>query len=76
MSMFILRYKKKKIETKMDPIFEHPVFDSFRNKMKRFIKQLEKSKETSENLLYTCFIPVVYLYTMWEQQYIFCCKTD
>ena len=30
MSMFILRYKEKKVE--MDPIFEHPVFDSEREK--------------------------------------------
>ena len=42
----------------MDPIFEHPVFehsvfDSVREKIKRFIKQLEKSQETFESLLYT-----------------------
>ena len=36
----------------MDPTFEHPVFDSTREKMKR---QLEKSQETLENSLYTCF---------------------
>ena len=40
----------------MDPIFEHPVFDSVREKMERFIRQLEKSQEAFENsLLYTCF---------------------
>ena len=39
----------------MDPIFEHPVFDSPREKMKRFIRQLEKSQEALENSLYTCF---------------------
>ena len=39
----------------MDPIFEHPVFDSAREKMKRFIGQLEKSQEALENSLYTCF---------------------
>ena len=39
----------------MDPIFEHPVFDSAREKMKRFIKQTEKSQEALENSLYTCF---------------------
>ena len=39
----------------MDPIFEHPVFDSARDKMKRFIRQLEKSQEAFENSLYTCF---------------------
>ena len=27
----------------MDLIFEHPVFDSARKKIKRFIRQLEKS---------------------------------
>ena len=39
----------------MDPIFEHPVFDSAWKKMKRFIRQLEKSQEAFENSLYTCF---------------------
>ena len=39
----------------MDPIFEHPVFDSAREKMKLFKKQLEKSQEGLENSLYTCF---------------------
>ena len=39
----------------MDPIFKHPVFDSARDKMKRFIRQLEKSQEAFENSLYTCF---------------------
>ena len=29
----------------MDPIFEHPVFDSAREKMKRFIRQLEKHRK-------------------------------
>ena len=37
----------------MDPIFEHPVFDSAREKMKRFIRQLEKLQQVLENL-YTC----------------------
>ena len=53
--MFILRYKEKKVETKMDPIFEHPVFDLSREKMKRFMRQLEKLQEALENSLYTCF---------------------
>ena len=53
--MFILRYKEKRVEARMDPIFEHPVFDCAREKMKRFIKQLEKPQETLENPLYTCF---------------------
>ena len=39
----------------MDPIFEHPVFDSAREKMKRFIKQTEKSQKALENSFYTCF---------------------
>ena len=39
----------------MDPIFEHPVFDSTREKMKRFIRQFGKSQEDSEKSLYTCF---------------------
>ena len=38
----------------MDPIFEHSVFDSARENKKRFIRQLEKSEETFENLLQTC----------------------
>ena len=45
----------KIVQRKMDPIFEHSVFDSARDKMKRFIKQLEKSQEAFENSLYTCF---------------------
>ena len=39
----------------MDPIFEHPVFGSAREKMKRFIRQLEKSQEAFSDSLYTCF---------------------
>ena len=39
----------------MDPIFEHPVFDSAREKMKVFIRQIEQSQEAFENSLYTCF---------------------
>ena len=44
-----------KLKKKMDPIFEHPVFDSAREKIKRFIRQLEKSQEALENSMYTCF---------------------
>ena len=44
----------QKVKRKMNPIFEHPVFDSAREKVKRFIRQLEKPKETFENLLYAC----------------------
>ena len=39
----------------MEPIFEHPVFNSAREKLKRVIRQLEKSQERLENSLYTCF---------------------
>ena len=42
MSMFILRYRGKKVETKMDPIFEHPVFESAREKRKHFVRQFDK----------------------------------
>ena len=48
-------YEGKKVETKMDSIFEHPFFDSTKDKMKRFIGQLEKSQEAFKNSLYTCF---------------------
>ena len=44
-----------KLKKKMDPIFEHPVFDSAREKIKRFIRQLEKSQEALKNSMYTCF---------------------
>ena len=39
----------------MNPIFENLVFDSAREKMKRFIRQLEKSQKALANSLYTCF---------------------
>ena len=39
----------------MDPIFEHPVFDSAKKKINRFIRQHEKLQEVFENSLYTCF---------------------
>ena len=39
----------------MDPIFEHPVFDSAREEMKRVMRQLETPQEALENSLYTCF---------------------
>ena len=45
----------KKVEIKMDPIFENPVFDSAREKMKRFKRKLEKSQEAFSNSLCTCF---------------------
>ena len=53
--MFILRVQGKKVERKMDPIFEHPVFDSAREKVLSFIRQLEKPQETFESSLYTWF---------------------
>ena len=55
MSIFILRYKEKKVETNMDPIFEHPYFGSAREKVRRAMEQLEKSQEALENSLCTCF---------------------
>ena len=55
MYLFILRVEEKNIERKMDPIFEHPVFGSAREKMKRFIRQIQKSQEAFENSLYTFF---------------------
>ena len=39
----------------MNPIFEHPVFDWARERVKCVIKQLEKPQETFENSLYSCF---------------------
>ena len=39
----------------MDPIFEHPVFDSDREKVERVIRRLEKPPKALENSLYTCF---------------------
>ena len=39
----------------MDPIFEHPVFDSSMEKVKRVIRHFEKPQEIFENSLYTCF---------------------
>ena len=39
----------------MDLVFKHPAFDSAREKVKRAMEQLEKSQETLENSLYTCF---------------------
>ena len=42
----------------MDPIFEHPVFDSARETIKCVIKQLEKPQEALEDSLYTCFVGV------------------
>ena len=39
----------------MDPIFEHPVFDSTRKRVKCVIKELEKPQEALEKLLCTCF---------------------
>ena len=39
----------------MDPIFEHPIFDLAREKVKCAMEQLEKSQEAFENLLHICF---------------------
>ena len=48
--LFILKVQRKKIETNMDPIFEHPVFDSARKKMKRFIRQIESHRKPLKTL--------------------------
>ena len=53
--MFIFRYKEKNLKQNVDPIFEHPVFDSAREKVKCVIRQLEKPRETFEKSLYSCF---------------------
>ena len=45
----------KKVKTYRDPIFEHPVFDSTRERVKCVIKQYEKPQEALEKSLYTCF---------------------
>ena len=47
--------EEKNIEKKMSSVFKHPIFDSAREKVKRFIGQLEKSQKALENSLYTCF---------------------
>ena len=39
----------------MDPVFEHPAFDSARERLKRAIRHLEKPQEALENSLYICF---------------------
>ena len=45
------KVQRKRVETSMDPSFEHPVFDSAKEKMKRFLRQLEKPQKALENLL-------------------------
>ena len=52
---FYFRVQRKRVETNMDPIFEHPVFDSSRESVKRTMRQLEKPQESLETSLYTCF---------------------
>ena len=47
------KVQRKRVETNVDPIFEHPVFGSAWDKMKRFIRQLEKPQEALENSLCT-----------------------
>ena len=53
--MLFFKEQRKRVETSIDPICEHPVFDSAREKLKRVIRQLEKEQEALENSLYTCF---------------------
>ena len=55
LSMFILRYKEKELRQTWIQFFEHPVFDSVREKLKRGIRQFEKPQEALEESLYTCF---------------------
>ena len=44
LSMFYFKQKgKKKLKEKMDPIFEHPVFDSAKEKFQRAVEQLKKT---------------------------------
>ena len=47
--------KEKNVEVNMDPIFENPIFDSAREKVKRTMGQLEKPEEAFSNSLYTGF---------------------
>ena len=49
------RHKEKKLKEKWIQFLSILFFDSAREKMKRFIRWLEKSQETFEKLLYTCF---------------------
>ena len=56
----------KKVKTIMDPIFEHPVFDSARERVKW--KTTGKTTGISWKI-------VVHLFQMWEQQCIFHRKT-
>ena len=39
----------------MDPIFEHPVFDSAKEMFQRAMEQHKKPQETFDNSLYFCF---------------------
>ena len=41
----LFKAQGKRFEANMDRIFEHPVFDSAREKVKRVIRQLEKPQE-------------------------------
>ena len=50
----------------MDPIFEHPAFDSARERIK--CVKLKKHKKTFENSLYSCF-------KCESNNVFFCCKT-
>ena len=39
----------------MDPICEHPFFDSGKEKVKRAMEHLKKPKEIFDNSLHSCF---------------------
>ena len=41
----LFKAQGKRFEANVDRIFEHPVFDSAREKVKRVIRQLEKPQE-------------------------------
>ena len=43
LSTFILSKREKKLKEKMDPIFEHPVFDSAKENFQRAVEQLKKT---------------------------------
>ena len=49
----------------MDPTFEHPVFDSAMEKVKRVIRQLEKPPKSLENSLYFIYL-FIYLFFIYS----------
>ena len=49
----------------MDPTFEHPVFDSAMEKVKRVIRKLEKPPRALENSLYFIYL-FIYLFFIYS----------